>query len=184
MGYNEIFYSAEKQSKACVWRRRKEGKKFGLKPDLMTIVKNKNGLEFEIMYLECSRISSEGRKLKDDEIKLFRECNTGMDFAHAGCDLSTEFGIIGIQIAGRIRCKLSVYFIHLTYDTSMLGEEIFLNILIRDDYNITRYFHLCEAKIPFNVCNSDEFIKLVNLLLTFRVITLFLSNIYRYCYAV
>ena len=32
----------------------------------MTIVKNKNGLEFEIMYLECSRISSEGRKLKDE----------------------------------------------------------------------------------------------------------------------
>ena len=98
---SRLFFSAEKQSKASAWRRREEGKKFGLKPDLMTIVKNQNAFEFEVMYLECSRISSEGRKLQNDEIKLYRECNTGMDFAHAGCDLSTEFGIIGIQIAGR-----------------------------------------------------------------------------------
>jgi len=49
------------------------------------------------------------------------------------------------------------------------GEKVFLNTLIRDNNKITRYFHLCQAEIPFNICNKDKLIGLVNLLLTFRV---------------
>jgi hypothetical protein len=71
-----------------------------LKPDIMITVQNSDYRVFEIMYLECSRISSDDRKLKEDEIKLFRECNTGLDYANTGCNhLSTEFGIVGIQVA-------------------------------------------------------------------------------------
>jgi len=62
--------SAEKESKAIKWRRKKEGKRFGLKPDIMLTVKNKGDREFEIMYLECSRISSDDIKLEEDEVKL------------------------------------------------------------------------------------------------------------------
>jgi hypothetical protein len=65
----------------------------------MLTIKN-HDREFEIMYLECSRISSDDKKIKDDEVKLFRVCNTGMDFAKAGCNnLSSEFVIAGIQVA-------------------------------------------------------------------------------------
>ena len=65
----------------------------------MLIIKN-NNREFEIMYLECSRISSDDKKIKEDEVKLFRELNTGMDFANVGCNnLSSEFVIAGIQVA-------------------------------------------------------------------------------------
>jgi len=97
--YNHV-YSAEKQSKAIKWRRSEQGKKFGLKPDIMLIVENQNNREFEIMFLESSRIASDENKLKEDEVKLFRECNTGMDYAYAGCNqLSSEFVIVGIQVA-------------------------------------------------------------------------------------
>ena len=83
-------YSAEKYSKATFWRRKKEGKKVGLKPDLMIIARSPAGLEFEVAYLECSRILCSEEKIIADEIKLLRECNTGMDFAYVGCNKLTE----------------------------------------------------------------------------------------------
>lgn len=68
----------------------------------MVIAKSPDtSLEFEITNLEYSRIFCSEEKIIEDEIKLFRECNTCIDFAHSGCDkLSNEFGIIGIQVAG------------------------------------------------------------------------------------
>ena len=84
--------------------------------------------KYELIYVECSRLSCTLQKEKDDEIKLWREDNDGMYWAHksSGPDKG-EFGIIGMQVAGRIMC---------------------LNILIRDVENVHHYYHLYEAEIP------------------------------------
>ncbi len=78
----------------------------------MIIAKNtENNREFEILYCECSRIQYDEDKIKNDEIKVLRECNSSMDFSHATNNISTEFRIVRIQIAGRDdMIKLSVLF--------------------------------------------------------------------------
>jgi len=68
----------------------------------MTITKNtENNQEFEILYYECSRIQCDKDKIKNDEIKVLRECSSSMDYFYATNNISTEFRIVGIQIAGR-----------------------------------------------------------------------------------
>ena len=82
----------------------------GLKPDIMIIVKNMvSGFEYEIAYIECSRICCGKGKLVNDEIKLYRECGSGMDYSRSNnVKFSHELGIIGIQVAGKKLIELLV----------------------------------------------------------------------------
>ena len=94
------------------------------------------GKKYELIYVESSRLSCTSQKEKDDELKLWRETNDGMYWVHksSGPDKG-EFGIIGMQVAGRI---------------------MRLNVLMRDVKKVHRYYHLYEAEIP--VQQSDPFI--------------------------
>ncbi|CAG8836846.1 22972_t:CDS:2, partial [Gigaspora margarita] len=86
--------SAELQSSASEDRR---GEGRGRRLDIMLVVKcgEKN---YELMYSECSRLSCTLQKDKDDEIKLWREANDGMYWAHnAAKPDQDEFGIVAIQ---------------------------------------------------------------------------------------
>ncbi|CAG8528304.1 2986_t:CDS:2, partial [Dentiscutata heterogama] len=121
-GKSTFVSTAEHQSSASA-DRRGEGRS-GRRPDIMFV------------------------KDTDDEIKLWREANDGMYWAHKSIKPDKdEFGIVAIQVAGSI---------------------IRLNFLIRDVANVHRYYHLYEAKIP--VQQSDSFIveNFVKILLTLR----------------
>ncbi|CAG8594373.1 74_t:CDS:1, partial [Diversispora eburnea] len=73
---------------------------------------------------------------EDDDIKLWRECNDGLYWTQKSCQLKKEqFGIIGIQVTG---CRLS------------------LNVLIRDELEIHRYYKLHEAEIPIRYSNDPS----------------------------
>lgn len=62
---------------------------------------NRENKIFELIFGECSRIVCTNNKIKEDEIKLFRETNDGMSFIQKKCCPENEnFSIIGIQIAG------------------------------------------------------------------------------------
>ncbi|CAG8816375.1 277_t:CDS:2, partial [Cetraspora pellucida] len=53
---------------------------------------------YELTYSECSRITCTKQKEDDDDVKLWRESNDGMYWAHKSRRLEKEqFGIIGIQ---------------------------------------------------------------------------------------
>src|SRR6266516_4293901 len=61
-----------------------------------------------LMFVECSRLSCTKRKELDDMVKLWRETNDGLYWARKGCKPEKEqFGIVGIQVAGKI---ISLYF--------------------------------------------------------------------------
>ncbi|CAG8563665.1 9361_t:CDS:2, partial [Acaulospora colombiana] len=61
-----------------------------------------------------------------DDIKLLREANDGMYNVHKSCKpKKEEFGIVGVQVA---------------------GQTMRLNVLMRDNADIHRYYHILEAK--------------------------------------
>ncbi|CAG8617795.1 676_t:CDS:2 [Gigaspora margarita] len=102
--------------------RRGDGR-MGRKPDIMFVTKD-NDKFYELMYSECSRIVCTDQKEEDDYVKLWREVNDGMFWAHKSRRLEKEqFGIIGIQVTG---CTLR------------------LNALIRDEIEVHRYYKLRE----------------------------------------
>jgi len=89
---------------------------------------------YELMYAECSRIVHTKQKEDDDEVKLWREANDGMFWAHKSRRLEKgQFGIIGIQVLGRM---------------------LRLNVLIRDDVEVHRYYKLRESEIPIHYSNN------------------------------
>ena len=117
--------TSERQSIASA-DRKGEGK-MGRRPDIMYVIKHK-GVFFELMYVECSLLHCSERKKKDDEIKLWRECNDGMYWVRKVVKPDKDqFGIVGVQIAGNM---------------------LHLNVLIRDGLEIHRYYHLQSAEIP------------------------------------
>ncbi|KAG9296672.1 hypothetical protein G9A89_009931 [Geosiphon pyriformis] len=89
---------------------------------------------------------------EDDSIKLWRETLDGISLVGIACrPTSNQFGIVGIQVA---------------------GEDLCLNVLVRDANGIPRYFHLVQAQIPFTKSTSWRVKPLVHLLLTLRNITI------------
>ena len=85
------FSSFERQSMASA-ERKKDGK--GRRPDIMFIAK-KDDKFYEMMYSECSRIVCSEQKKQDDYVKLWREANDGMYWAHKSCRPKKEqFSII------------------------------------------------------------------------------------------
>ena len=86
---------------------RKGDGQMGRRPDMMFEFKY-NGKVYELMFVECSRLSCTKRKELDDMVKLWRETNDGLYWARKGCKPEKEqFGIVGIQVAGKI---ISLYF--------------------------------------------------------------------------
>jgi len=88
------------------------------------------------------------QKKTDDEIKLWRECNDGIYWVRKVVKPEKEqFGIVGVQIAGNM---------------------LHLNVLIRDDCNIHRYYRLQSAEIPVRISDVDVVTKFVETLLLLR----------------
>ncbi|RHZ81110.1 hypothetical protein Glove_123g73 [Diversispora epigaea] len=127
---------------------RKGDGRVGRRPDIMFISKEDNKY-YELMYAECSRIICTKQKEEDDDIKLWRECNDGLYWAQKSRRLKKEqFGIIGIQVAG---CRLS------------------LNVLIRDELEVHRYYKLHETEIPIRYSNDPSILAdFIYTLLLFR----------------
>ena len=106
------------------------------------------GKLYELLYVECSRSICNESKKHDDEIKLWREMNDGMDFVYKSCKPETnKFGIFGIQVAGKM---------------------MHLNILIKDADNIHRLYHLYSTKIPIRSSDLNDVFNFVKLLLLLR----------------
>jgi hypothetical protein len=104
--------------------------------------------KYELIYVESSRLSCTLQKEKDDEIKLWRETNDGMYWVlkSSGPDKG-EFGIIGMQVAGRI---------------------MQLNVLIKDVEKVHHYYHLYEAEIPMQQSDPSTVTNFVKTLLILR----------------
>nr|CAG8644756.1 9564_t:CDS:2 [Entrophospora candida] len=114
--------------------RRGDGK-VGRRPDIMFTSKEEYKY-YELMYTECSRITCTDQKEENDNIKLWRECNDGIYWAHKSHRLEKgQFGIIGMQVAGRKLC---------------------LNVLIRDEVEVHRYYKLHETEIPIRYTNNSS----------------------------
>ena len=141
--------SSEKQSSASA-DRRGEGRS-GRRPDIMFIMKH-GVKKYELLYTECSRLSCTPQKKKDDEVKLWRECNDGLYWVHKSCTPDRDqFGIVGVQIA---------------------GSTIRLNVFTRDLADIHRYYHIRDVEIPVQQSNSTIVTKFVETLLIMRNILL------------
>ncbi len=55
--------------------------------------------EFEIMFLEGSRLVADNGKFQDDSVKLWRESNDGIWFVNRACKTKGEyFAITNIQV--------------------------------------------------------------------------------------
>ncbi|RHZ55602.1 hypothetical protein Glove_413g26 [Diversispora epigaea] len=142
---NGFLSTAERQSLASADRRGK-GKQ-GKRPDVMFMEKHRKKL-YELMFVECSRIICTERKKDDDEMKLWREMNDGLYYVHRSCRPDkNEFGILGVQIA---------------------GSMMYLNILIKDSYDIHRLFHLCSVEIPIRPSSGEDVLQFVEALLLLR----------------
>ncbi|RHZ71243.1 hypothetical protein Glove_261g89 [Diversispora epigaea] len=136
----------EQQSIASA-NRRGDGK-VERRPDIMFINKEDDKY-YELMYAKCFRIICTKQKEEDDDIKLWRKCNDGLYWAQKSHRLKKEqFGIIGIQVAG---CRLS------------------LNVLIRDEFEVHRYYKLHETEIPIRYSNDPSILAdFIYTLLLFR----------------
>ncbi|RHZ78049.1 hypothetical protein Glove_168g83 [Diversispora epigaea] len=145
-GESEFITTFERQSIASADRR--GDRRVGRRPDIMFISKEDDKY-YELMYTECSRIICTKQKEKDDDIKLWRECNDGLYWAQKSRRLKKEqFGIIGIQVAG---CRLS------------------LNVLIRDELEVHRYYKLHETEISIRYSNDPSILAdFIYTLLLFR----------------
>ncbi|RHZ55603.1 hypothetical protein Glove_413g25 [Diversispora epigaea] len=81
-------------------------------------------------------------------MKLWREMNDGLYYVHRSCRPDkNEFGILGVQIA---------------------GSMMYLNILIKDSYDIHRLFHLCSVEIPIRPSSGEDVLQFVEALLLLR----------------
>ena len=104
---------------------------------------------YELIYGESSRIICNRQKKVDDFVKTWREMNDGMYQAHKGCKLeNNNFSIIGIQVA---------------------GNEMHLNILIRDIDKIHRLYNLRTVKISIQLNDKEIIFNFVETLLIIRV---------------
>ncbi|RIA94188.1 hypothetical protein C1645_818478 [Glomus cerebriforme] len=130
---------------------RKGVRKLGKRPDVMFMIESKKKL-YELMFVESSRIVCTKIKEEDDNVKLWREMNDGMAWVHKGCKPDKdEFGILGIQIAGKI---------------------MHLSVLIKDVDDIHRLFHLRSVVIPIQSSDESVVLQFVETLLLLRNIAI------------
>ena len=106
------------------------------------------GKKYEFMYTECSRLFCTEQKIKDDAVKIWRETNDGMYWVYKGQKPEKdEFEVIGLQVA---------------------GSTLWLTVLIRDETNVDRYYHLHESSIPVQKSESAVIVKFIETLLILR----------------
>jgi len=143
LGQSSFISSFEKQSHASADRRGRSGQK----PDIMLTMKH-HEKNYELLYVECSRLFCSDQKDQDDEVKLWRECNDGLYWVHKGCKPDkNQFGVVGLQVAGR---------------------TMRLTTLIRDMSDIDRYYHLYESEVPVQQSDSLVVIEFIKTLLILR----------------
>jgi hypothetical protein len=143
IGKSGYISTAERQSIAS-----KDRRGVGKRPDVMFIA-SCNNRSYELIYGESSRIICDEQKKENDRVKTWREMNDGMYWAHKGCKPDKDdFGIIGIQVA---------------------GNEMHLNILIRDIDKIHRLYNLRTVEIPIQPTDGNTVFEFVETLLTIRV---------------
>ncbi|CAG8635975.1 1767_t:CDS:2, partial [Paraglomus occultum] len=105
LGKSTFVSSSERQSSASADR--KGSGRLGRRPDIMFVMKH-GEKNYELLYTECSRLTCTAQKEKNDEVKLWREANDGMYWTRKSCKPDKdEFGIIGVQVAGK-KLRLSV----------------------------------------------------------------------------
>ncbi|CAG8848445.1 11499_t:CDS:2, partial [Gigaspora margarita] len=142
IGKSGYISTAERQSMAS-----KDRRGVGKRPDLMFIA-SCNNRTYELIFAESSRIVCDKQKKNDDEVKLWREMNDGMYWAHKGCKSDKDnFGIIGIQVR---------------------GTEMRLNTLVRGVDEIDRLYNLFTVEIPIQPTDEDIVFRFVEALLTLR----------------
>ncbi|CAG8837861.1 14693_t:CDS:2 [Racocetra persica] len=74
--------------------------------DVMVLVKHEQKVD-ELVYVECSRIVCTNTKRDDDVVKLWRKALDGISYVGTSYRLaSNQFGIVGIQVAGRLSDEL------------------------------------------------------------------------------
>ena len=104
---------------------------------------------YELIYGKSSRIICNKQKKEDDLVKFWREMNDEIYQAHKGCKLeNNNFSIIGIQVA---------------------GNEMHLNILIRDIDKLHCLYNLQTVKISIQPNDKEIIFNFVKTLLTIRV---------------
>ncbi|CAB5203919.1 unnamed protein product [Rhizophagus irregularis] len=85
----------------------------------------------------------DGKRIDDDDVKLWREMIDGTSAINALCrPAGNEFGVVGIQIA---------------------GLDMRLNVLVKDLGGIPQYFHLDHAEIPISphLTNTKSLIRVL-----------------------
>ncbi|CAG8854887.1 24427_t:CDS:2, partial [Gigaspora margarita] len=143
-GKSSYISMAEKKSVASSERK---GGHSGKKPDMMFVL-NQEEVLYELVYAEFSRLVCTKEKKEKDDIKLWRETNDGMDWVRNKCKPAKgKFGIIGIQVAGNV---------------------LKLNVLIRDEADVHRYYHLKSVEIPVQPTNEVVVAEFIHTLLIFR----------------
>lgn len=59
------------------------------------------GIVYEIVFAEYSRVKCTTRKKNEDSVKLWRECNDSMTWICNQCNpQKNQFNIIGVQVFG------------------------------------------------------------------------------------
>lgn len=156
-----IYFSFERQSVASADRRKNDDGR-GRRPDIMFItIDNDEDKTYELMYSECSRVVCTPQKKEEDRVKLWREVNDGMYWAHKSRRLTKEqFSIIGIQVTGTTLC---------------------LNVLTRDHVDVHRYYKLRETNIPIRYSNLPNLVEFIHTLLIFRNILIVNMSILHNC---
>ncbi|RHZ89327.1 hypothetical protein Glove_16g40 [Diversispora epigaea] len=145
IGDSFFISTSEKQSVASA--NRKGDGFMGRRPDIMFVAKYRETI-FELMYVECSRLICTAQKKIDDDIKLWRECNDGLFWVRQTLKPDKDqFGIVGVQIA---------------------GNELHLNLLVRDIRNVHRYYHLRSVEIPVQFSNGRVVYEFIETLLLLR----------------
>lgn len=103
---------------------------------------------YELLYIECSRLFCTKQKDQDDEVKLWWKCNDSLYWVYKRCKPDKDqFSIVGLQVAGR---------------------TMRLTTLIRDKSDIDRYYHLHESEIPIQQSDSLIVIEFIKTLLILR----------------
>jgi len=106
-----VTVSAEKESKSSKERRKFQNvSQNGKKPDAMiTMTLNKH--DFEIMFLECSRLVSDRNKYNADKVKLWRESHDGFCYTTSACKPDkNHFAISNIQVHGWFLIIIFIYY--------------------------------------------------------------------------
>ncbi|CAG8800008.1 34332_t:CDS:1, partial [Racocetra persica] len=156
LSFRFLFISTSERKSIASADRKRDGQ-VGRRPDIMFMVKYLDVL-FEIMYIECSRLVYMPQKIVDDDIKLWRECNDGMCYAQKILNPDKDqFEIVEIQIA---------------------EDTLHLNVLIRDQMNVNRYYNIELAKISVHKSEEIIVIKFVETFLLHNIIITNLSLLY------